>query len=162
MTRSGSSVLVCPERLVCGASSLSGHAGRPRVEAVLVQNHRNDLSAHVALEGQLRVDNLVKELVLGAREDGEGGLPRDLRFETIGLERDFQYTEIAPVPADVVAERDGVERDFAKLGRKLRRIELWGRTVAVLVQYKSIDQAPGIALEAYADSESLGEELVGR
>jgi nitrite reductase/ring-hydroxylating ferredoxin subunit len=36
--------LVCPERLVCGASPLIRHAGRPHITSVLVQNHGNDLS----------------------------------------------------------------------------------------------------------------------
>src|SRR5258708_8436833 len=120
MTRSGSCALVCPERLVRGASPLSRHAGRRHVAAVLVQNHRNDLSARVAFEVELRVDNPVKELVRGAREDWEGGLPRELCFETIALERDIEHgTEIEPVFADVIAERGGVERDFLEFGRKL-------------------------------------------
>jgi hypothetical protein len=42
----------------------------------LVQNHRNDLSARVVFEVELRVDDLQKELVIGARKDREGGLPQ--------------------------------------------------------------------------------------
>jgi hypothetical protein len=34
-----------------------------------VQNHRDDLFARAAFEVELRVDDLVKELVLGAGED---------------------------------------------------------------------------------------------
>jgi hypothetical protein len=83
----------------------------------LVQNHRNDLSARIAFEVELRVDDLVKELVLGAREDWEGGLPRELCFEMIALECDIEYAESEPVFADVIAERGGVERDFLRLGR---------------------------------------------
>src|SRR5712671_6390733 len=163
MTRSGSSVLVCPERLICSASSLSRHAGRPHIASVLVQNHCNDLSAGVALEVELRLDNLVKELVRGAREDWEGGLPRELCFEMIALERDIEHgTEIEPVFADVITERGGVERDFLGLGRKLGRAQFRGRTVAVLVQDESIYHAHGIAREAYADYRNVGEKLIRR
>ena len=103
-----------------GASLLSRHAGRPHIASVLVQDHRNDFSAPVALEVESRVDNLVKELVLSAREDREGGLPRELCFEMVALERDIECAEIEPVFADVVADRGGVERDFLRLGAEAR------------------------------------------
>lgn len=86
-------------------SSLSRHAGRPDIASVLVQNHRNDLSSRVAFEVELRVDNLEKELVLGAREDGEGRLPGDLCFEMVALEREIDYgSGIELVLADVATE----------------------------------------------------------
>jgi hypothetical protein len=68
---------------------LARHAARPHIASVLVQDHCNDLSAHVAFEVELRVDHLVKEIILGAGEDREGLLPRELRFEMIALERDI-------------------------------------------------------------------------
>ncbi len=122
---------------------------------VLVQNHRNDFSACVAFEVELRVDNLVKKLVLGAGEDREGRLSRELRFEMITLERDIEYAEIEPVFADVIADRGGVERDFLRLGRKLGRAQFRGRTVAVLMQDKSIYYAVRIAGEAYTCSDKV-------
>jgi len=85
-------------------STFSGHAGRPDIASVLVQNHCNDLSFRVALEVELRVDNLVKELVLGVREDSEGGLPCSLCLEMIALEHDLQHAELGSVFAHVVAE----------------------------------------------------------
>jgi len=76
-------------------SSLGRHAGRSHIAFVLVQNHRNDLSARIALEVQLRVDNLVKEFVPGARKDGEDWVGRNLCFEMIALERQVEHgTEI--------------------------------------------------------------------
>src|SRR5712664_2910688 len=156
MTRCGSCALVCPERLVCGASPLIRDAGRPHIMSVLVQNHGNDLSDRVACEVELRVDNLVKELVLGTGEDWEGGLPRELWLEMIALERDIEHgTEIEPVFADVITERGGVERDFLGLGRKLGRAQFRGRTVAVLMQDKSIYYAVRIAGEAYTCSDKV-------
>jgi hypothetical protein len=84
--------------------SLSRHAGRPHIAPVLVQHHRNDLFARVAFKIDLRVDILVRKLVLGAREDWEGGLTRELCFEMIALARDIEYgTEIEPVFADIIA-----------------------------------------------------------
>src|SRR5262249_14573482 len=117
-------------------SSLRGHAGRPHIAAVLVQNHRNDPADRVAFEIELRVDDLVKELVLGAREDWEGRLPRQLCFQMIAREGDIEYAEIEPVLADVIAERGAGERGFPKLGGKLRQAQLRSCTVAVLVQDK--------------------------
>jgi hypothetical protein len=52
-------------------SSLSRHPGYSDIASGLVQNHRNDLSGRIALEFDLRINNLEKELVLGARKDGE-------------------------------------------------------------------------------------------
>jgi hypothetical protein len=66
--------------------SLSRHPGYSDIASVLVQNHRNDLSGRIALEVDLRINNLEKELVLGARKEGEGSLPGDLGFEMIALE----------------------------------------------------------------------------
>jgi hypothetical protein len=77
-------------RFIKSTSSLSRHARRPHVAPVLVKNHRNDLSARVTFEVKLRIDNPVKELALGAREDREGGLPRELCFEMIVLEHDIE------------------------------------------------------------------------
>src|SRR5260370_11481391 len=143
-------------------SSLSRHAGRPHIETVLVQNHHNDLSTRIALEVESRIDNLVKKLVLGAREDREGGLPRELCFEMIALERNIEHgTEIEPVFADVIAERGGVERDFPEFGRQLGRVQLRGHSDAVLVQPQSVHYAIGIASEAHASLHSLGEKLIG-
>jgi hypothetical protein len=102
-------------------SSVCYYARRPHITSVLMQNHRNDLSARAAFEVQLRVDNLVEELVLGVGEDRDGGLPRELCFEITALERDIEYAKTEPVFADVLAERGGVERDFPKL-----RLSCWG------------------------------------
>jgi hypothetical protein len=68
---------------------LGRSAARAHIASVLVQDHSNDLSAHVAFEVELRVDHLVKEIVLGAGEDREGLLPGELRFEMVALERDI-------------------------------------------------------------------------
>jgi hypothetical protein len=144
-------------------SSLGRYPRRPYIACVLVKNHRDDLSARVAFEVELRLDNLEKELVFGAREDREGGLPGDLRFEVIALEHEINDgTRTELVFADVIAEHGGVERKFPKLGWKLRGAQLRGRPVAVLVQDKSVDDAVRIAREAYADSDDPGEKLVGR
>jgi hypothetical protein len=70
-------------------SSLIRDAGRPDIASVFVQNHRDDLSVPIAFEVELRVTNFEKELVLGAREDGEGGLPGNLTLEMIALEREI-------------------------------------------------------------------------
>jgi hypothetical protein len=51
-----------------------------------VQNHGHDLSARIAFKAELRVDNPVKELVLAAGENREGGLPGELCFEMIAPE----------------------------------------------------------------------------
>jgi hypothetical protein len=69
----------------------SRQAGCPRIASVLVQDHGNDLSARVALEVELRVDNIEKEPVLAARENREGGLPGDLCFEMITLKPEIDY-----------------------------------------------------------------------
>ena len=144
-----------------GGSPLS-HAGRPHIASVLVQNHPDDLPALVAFEVELRVDNLVKELVLDAREDWDGRLPCELRFEMIAMDRDIEYgTEIEAVFTNVIVERGGVERDCLTLGRKLRRAQFRGRTVAVLVQHKPIYDAIGIAREADADACNPGKKLIG-
>jgi hypothetical protein len=79
----------------------------------LVQDHSNDLSARVAFEVEVRVDNLVKELVFGPREDWEGMLPGDLCFEMITLKSEIEYRAgIEQVFADVISKRGGVELDF--------------------------------------------------
>jgi len=90
-------------------SSVCRYARRPHITSVLMQNHRNDLSARVAFEVQLRVDNLVEELVLGVGEDRDGGLPHELCFEMTALECDIEYAKTEPEFADVLAERGGVE-----------------------------------------------------
>jgi hypothetical protein len=133
-------------------STFSGHAGRPDIASVLVQNHCNDLSFRVALEVELRVDNLVKELVLGVREDSEGGLPCSLRLEMIALEHDLQHAELGSVFAHVVAECSGVKRNFPELGWQFRHAQLAGRMVAILVQHESIDHAVAIASEGQPKS----------
>jgi hypothetical protein len=56
-------------------SSLSRHPGCSDIASVLVQNHRDHLSTRAALEVELGLNNLKKELVLGARKDGEAWLP---------------------------------------------------------------------------------------
>ena len=104
-----------------------------------MQNHRNNLSAHVAFEVELRIDNLEKELVFGARVDRESWLTRQLCFEMVAPERDINYgIGSQSVLADVIGERAGVERNFAKPGRKLGCAQFRGRMVAVLVQDKSV------------------------
>jgi len=96
--------------------SLSRHAGRPHIAPVLVQHHRNDLFARVAFKIDLRVDILVRKLVLGAREDWEGGLTRELCFEMIALARDIEYgTEIEPVFADIIAWRCRAQFPLARV-----------------------------------------------
>jgi hypothetical protein len=144
-------------------SLLRRHARRPDIASVLMQNYRGDLSARVAFEVELRVNNLEKELILGARKDREGWLPSDLGFEMIALEREIDDgTGTEPELADVLAERGGVELDFLKLGRKLGCAQFRGSTVTILVQDKSAYNAVGVAREAEADSGNLGEKLVGR
>jgi len=71
-------------------------------------------------------------------------------------------TGTEPVFADVFAERGGVELNFPRLRWKLGRAQFRGRSVAVLVEDKSVHHAVGIALEAYAESDNLVEELGGR
>jgi hypothetical protein len=135
-------------------SLLGRYPRRPCVACVLVKNHRDDLSVRVAFEIELRVENFEKKLVFGACEDREGGLPGDLRFEVIALEHEINNgTRTELVFADIIPEHGGVERNFPKFGWKLRGAQLRGRPVAVLVQDKSIDDAVGIAREAYADSD---------
>jgi hypothetical protein len=69
----GGPSVVCRQYLGCRAikpmSLLRRHARCPHVASVLVQNRRDDLSAPIAFKVELRVDDLVKELVLGAGED---------------------------------------------------------------------------------------------
>src|SRR5262245_721438 len=79
----------------------------------------------------------------------------------IALERDIEHAEIEPILADEFAERGSIERDFLKLRRKLRSLQLRGGKVAVLVQHKSVDYAHGITRKADADSRNLGEKLIG-
>lgn len=100
-----------------------------------MQNYRDYLSARVALEVELRVDNLEKEPVLGARVDLEGRLSGDLRFEMIAFKREIDYgAGIELVFANVIAERGSIEFDFLGLGRKLGRAQFRGGMVAILVQ----------------------------
>ena len=66
--------LVRPQRLVHGVIHLDMR-GCPHIVSGLVQNHRDDLFVSIAFEIELRVDDFVKELVLGAGEDREGVLP---------------------------------------------------------------------------------------
>jgi len=97
---------------VSGVSTLCRHPGRSHIASVLVQNHRNNLSAHVAFEVELRIDNLEKELVFGARVDRESWLTRQLCFEMVAPERDINYgIGSQSVLADVIGERAGVERN---------------------------------------------------
>ena len=51
------------------ASLLRGHTASPYMSSVLVENHGDDLSCRAAFESKLCVDNLVKERVLGVREN---------------------------------------------------------------------------------------------
>jgi hypothetical protein len=95
-------------------SSSARQAGSPHVAAVLMQNHSDDLSFRIAFEVELRVDNLVKELVPGARKNRCDGLSGELCFEMIAIQRDIEYAGIELVFANVVAERGGIKRDFLK------------------------------------------------
>src|SRR3979411_2730581 len=101
--------LACPQRLVRGAALSGRHAGCAHIASALVQNHRDDLVARAAFEVELRVDDLVKERVLGAREDREGGLPGELGLEMIALAHHIEHTEIELVFADIIAGRSGIE-----------------------------------------------------
>jgi hypothetical protein len=117
------------------ASPLS-HARRPHIASVLVQNHPDDLPALIAFEVELHIDNLIKELVLGAREDLDGGLPCELRFEMIAMDRDIEYgTEIEAVFSNVmssvaassaIAWRPGGSSDALSFGAA--RSPFWCRT----------------------------------
>jgi hypothetical protein len=96
-----------------------------------MQNYRDNLSARVALEVELRVNNLEKELVLSARVHLEGGLSGDLCFEMIALKCEIDYgTGIELIFANVIAERGNIEFDFLRLGRKLGCAQFRGRMVA--------------------------------
>src|ERR1700750_2347912 len=110
-----------------------------------MQDHRNDLSAPVALKVELRVYDLVKEPVLAACEDRVGGLTCKLCFKMIAPEHDIEHAEIELVFADVVSRCGGIEGDLLRLGWRLGRAQFSGRTVAVLVQDKSVDRAIRIA-----------------
>jgi hypothetical protein len=48
-------------------SSLSRRAGRPHIASILVKNHFNDLPSRIAFEVELRIDDFVKELILGVQ-----------------------------------------------------------------------------------------------
>jgi hypothetical protein len=102
-------------------SLLSRHAGRPDIAPVLVQNHCDDLPSRIAYEGELRIDDLVKELILGVRENWKGGLPGKLCVEMITLPCDIEYAETELVFTDIFVERGGTEIDLPKLGREFGR-----------------------------------------
>src|SRR5262245_53343065 len=117
-------------------STLSIHAGRSHATSALPQHHADDLPPRVALEFELRLDDLVEEPVLGVREDSERGLPGDLRFEMIALQHDLEHTEAAPVLADIGAELGGGQRHLTNLGWERRLAQFGRRMVAILVQHE--------------------------
>jgi hypothetical protein len=70
----------------------SRHPGPSHIATILVQDHCNDLFIRVAFEFELRIDNLVKEVVLGTGEDWEGRLCPMLRLDMITVQRDVAGT----------------------------------------------------------------------
>src|SRR5215468_6104832 len=89
------------------------------VAAVLVQHHGGDLPSGIALEGELRVNNLVEELIAAACVDRKGRLAAEPRLEMIALELDIKDTKAEFVRASVSAQRRGVDRDLGGLRRQL-------------------------------------------
>jgi hypothetical protein len=65
--------------------------------------------------------DLVKELILGVREDWEGALSGKLCVEMIALQCDIECAETEPVFTDMFSEQVAFEINLPKLGRKLGR-----------------------------------------
>jgi alkanesulfonate monooxygenase SsuD/methylene tetrahydromethanopterin reductase-like flavin-dependent oxidoreductase (luciferase family) len=106
--------------------------------AVLVQHHRYDLSCRVAFEVELRIDNLVEELVPGVREDREGGLPCDLRLEVIALEHDLQHAETVANHIDLLVEGDGIDNVLLMFPDYPAGIRTFAERVAPLLRQRGI------------------------
>src|SRR4051812_10938673 len=98
MPKSGYALDLSAAVLLRPILSLPRYARCPHVASGLVQDRRDDLSVRrddlsvrIAIKVDLRIDDLVKEPVLGAREDRQGALSRELCFEMIAPERHIEH-----------------------------------------------------------------------